>query len=432
VVEELGAERDAVEEALRKLENRAMSRIESSNFRVTLHQVLKHLIVTGNALLLIPTEGPARMYSLNQYCVVRDAYGVVTEAVIKETVHPSTLKEDVRKACAVDPSPKSGREEVDVYTKIELKNGGKFVEYFQEINDIEVPESRGRNKVSESPFIFLRWTAVENEDYGRGLVEEYIGDLHGLDVISKAILSFSAAAGKIVLFVHPNATTDVDALVEAESGDVITGKIEDVDVLQLDKYADFRVSKEVADELTSRLSNAFLLQSGMIRDAERVTAQEIRAMAQELEDVLGGVYTVLSRELQLPIVKRLIAQMRRAGEFPILPKVNGQDTIEPVIVTGFDALGRGHELNRLRAYFTDLAQVVGPQALQRFDVEKVAKTLATAHNVDVDGLLKDEGLIAEEQQAQMAAQIMDKAVGPVSGALAKNISDLVTRGESNG
>lgn len=428
VAEALGKDaKTDLDAKLRKLENRAMRRVERGNLRVMTHSVLKHLIVTGNAGLYMPKGGRNRMYRLDQYCAVRDAAGTMHEAVIKETVHPTTLSEEVRRTCLVDRqeggSAKKDKDEVDVYTWIKLTNEGRTIEYHQEINDIEVPASKGRNKVEESPYLFLRWTAGANEDYGRGLVEEYIGDLRSLEGLSKSIVGFSAVAAKIILLLKPSNSTDAKKLTEAETGDVVTGTLEDIDILQLDKYADFRVAKEVIDELTLRLSHAFLLQSGTVRDAERVTAAEIQRMAQELEDVLGGVYTVFSQEFQLPVVRRLIAQMKAEGDFPPLPKVDGQPVIEPLIVTGFDALGRGHELNRLRAYFADLINTAGEGALKLFDPKAIATKFATAHNVDVEGLFKDAEMLAQEQAQETAAMLAEKAAAPVAGALAKGAVD---------
>lgn len=420
IIEELGEGRAAVEEGLRKMENRMMKRVEAGNLRTMLHSAIKHMIVTGNSLVYMPTDGGVRMYRLSQYCCVRDPMGRVIEIVTKESVHPTSLSDEVKQATEVSTGVDKD-EPVDVYTHVQHTAKDR-VEWYQEINDKRVPGSEGRAKAAESPFIVLRWTAVENEDYGRGLVEEYQGDLRSLEGLSKGIVGFSAVAAKIIFLLHPNSTTDEDSLAEAESGDIVTGRIDDIDVLQLDKYADFQVAKGVIDDLTLRLSHAFLLQSGTIRNAERVTAEEIRAQAQELEDVLGGVYTVQSQELQLPIVNRLMAQMRASGEFPALPKVDGRPAIVPKIVTGFEALGRGHELNRYRAYFSEGAALFGEAFVAQFNVERAARLLSTQHNVDVDDILKTPEEHEQEQQAQMGAQMMDKAAAPVAGAVAKSMT----------
>ena len=239
--------------------------------------------------------------------------GTVTKVVITEKVHPLTLDEKVLAICRVVTDGRDNTEMCVVYTCMKITPAGGY-EWYQEINDIQIPDSQGSTPKGETPpYLPLRWQAVSGNDYGIGLVEEYLGDLRSLEGLMKSVLGFSAAAAKIILLLHPNSSTDEDALAAAESGDIVEGTLTDIDILQLDKYADFKVAKTVMDDLTMRLSHAFLLQSGTVRDAERVTAAEISAMAQELEDVLGGVYTVMSQELQLPLVKRLYLPRKPQG-----------------------------------------------------------------------------------------------------------------------
>jgi hypothetical protein len=87
---------------------------------------------------------------------------------------------------------------------------------------------------------------------------------------------------------------------------------------------------------------AFLLNSAIQRNAERVTAEEIRYMAQELEAALGGIYSTLSQEFQLPFVTRVMFQMERQKKLPVLP----EGLVKPAIITGVEALGRGNDVVR--------------------------------------------------------------------------------------
>ena len=66
-------------------------------------------------------------------------------------------------------------------------------------------------------------------------------------------------------------------------------------MLQTDKQYDLRVVVDAIQRFEERMSFAFLLNAAVQRDAERVTAQEIRYMANELETALGGVYSLLSQ-----------------------------------------------------------------------------------------------------------------------------------------
>jgi len=193
--------------------------------------------------------------------------------------------------------------------------------------------------------------------------------------------------------------------------------------LTLEKYADFQVAEKVVANLEQQLARAFLLRSAMTRDAERVTAEEIRAVAQELEDVLGGVYTVQANELQLPFVKRQMMLMQRKGELPAMPK----GSVDPVIISGFQALGRNQALNRLRGFVQDFATMLGPQAVQEYlDGSELGNRLGAAWGVtDLDSLVRDAQTVSQmrQQQAQAATMgnVIDKAAGPVAKVAAENL-----------
>ena len=120
-----------------------------------------------------------------------------------------------------------------------------------------------------------------------------------------------------MFLVRPNANTE-NRIAEAENGAVITGQPDDVRVLQTEKRADMQVSLQAITRIEERLSFDFLLNSAIQRKAERVTAEEIRYMAQELETALGGVYSILSQEMQLPIVNILMQRMSASGKIPKL------------------------------------------------------------------------------------------------------------------
>ncbi|MEM7200268.1 MAG: portal protein [Planctomycetota bacterium] len=413
-------ERTGADRELQRYEDALAASMEEGNLRSTVHGALLSLVVAGNTLLYTPKNGENRAFSLEKYCVARTASGRVTEMVIKEVVDPTTLDPKVRAACQCGDEhlpANDGVKTVEVFTRVVLDtaSGSPKHVWSQEINALPVPDSDGNAPEATSPWMPLRWKAIAGEDYGRGHVEEYLGDLRSLDGINEAILGFAAASAKVVFLVAPNSTLDADELQNAESGDVLVGNEADVTVLQIDKFNDFQAAKAIQDGLELRISHAFLLSSGTIRNAERVTAEEVRLQAQELEDVLGGVYAVLSQELQLPLVRRIEYIQTEAGN---LPKLDS-DAVQPVIITGLEALGRGHELQRFRDYLSDAVTLFGDEALRYVETEAGMHRLATMYNVDVQDLLRTAAEVAEDAQSELAASLMQQAAGPVAGQLAQ-------------
>ena len=74
-----------------KIERMIMDYINAQNDRVVVHTALKHLIVSGNALLFMGPNG-MKNYPLNRFVVNRDGDGNVIEIVTKELVSRRVLR----------------------------------------------------------------------------------------------------------------------------------------------------------------------------------------------------------------------------------------------------------------------------------------------------------------------------------------------------
>lgn len=408
-------QRAELEKRLAAVENRALQKFETSPIRPQKAEELLHLIVAGNVLTYFPSLEGHRIFPMDRYVLRRDAAGKPLDAVINEGVSPRSLPADVRAACGVSDDAK---EDVAVYTQITWDDNR--CRWHSEINDIKVPDSDGDSPLDVSPWNPLRWKAVPGSDWGRGHVEEYYGALQSAEGLAQATVEFAAVAAKIVFLVNPGSTTNVEDVNRARSGDAVAGKLEDIGVLQLDKYADFQAINTVAAKLDELLSRAFLLRSGLVRDAERVTAEEIRATAQELEDTLGGVYTVLAQEEQMPFIRRHLFILQRDGVIPRLPK----GAADPVVVTGFQALGRNHSLNKLRGAIQDLQALFGPEAaLKLLQGGPTASRILLGWGVeDPTSIVKTAEQMAQEaaeaQQAAMRQMLVEKGTAPmVAGAM---------------
>ena len=67
----------------------------------------------------------------------------------------------------------------------------------------------------------LRFNVVDGESYGRGRVEEFIGDIQSLESLMQSLVEGSAAAAKVVFMVSPSATTKPQSLAKAPNGAII-------------------------------------------------------------------------------------------------------------------------------------------------------------------------------------------------------------------
>jgi hypothetical protein len=392
----LADQRSEAEEGLAKIERMVMQEIEVRGLRVPISEALKQLIVAGNVLIYLPPEGQIRVFRLDRYVVKRDSMGNPLEIITKESLSPLSLPERA-KEILTDSESESTLQDLDLYTCV--KWSGSNWKVHQELQGKTVPGSEGTFTKTKNPFIALRFTHMDGEDYGRGYVEEYLGDLKSLESLTQSIVEGSAAAAKVLFLVRPNGTTRVKTLAESPNGAIVTGDDNDVSSLQLGKSQDFNVAQQTIQMLQTRLSRVFLMNSSIRRDAERVTAEEIRVARQELEIALGGVYAILSQEFQLPLVEILMHRMAKNKKIPQLPN----DALKPLIVTGVEALGRGEDLNKLGQFLQSLAPL-GPEAMQNLNIDDYIKRLAGSLGIDTEGLIKSEEQKQLEQQAMMEQQ----------------------------
>ena len=199
----------------------------------------------------------------------------------------------------------------------------------------------------------------------------------------------------------------------------------------MQKFNDFRVAQDTGQKIEERLAAAFLLNSSVQRDAERVTAEEVRFMAQELESTLGGVYSVLSQEFQLPLINLLLQKMVKAKKMPKFPK----DKVKPKIVTGMEALGRGQDLNKLSQFLEYLAPL-GPDVIsQKLNIDDYMDRLGASLGIDTGGLIKTDEQIQQEQaeaMEQQKAEMQEQQQAQMMGDVVKGATPQIAKGMSDG
>ena len=398
-----------IDKGLRTIETALMNEIEISNDRVAMFEALKHLIVGGNVLLYLTDDG-LKVYPLSKFVCKRDAVGNVLEIITQESVSPNALSpeflEQIKKKENYDE--KTMDSDLDIYTYVRRVNDDFM--WYQECKGEKIPGTDGRSKVDVSPWITLRFVRIDGEDYGRGYVEEYRGDLISLEALMQAIIEGAAASAKTIFLVNPNGVTRAATLAQAPNGAIREGSANDISVMQVGKAADFSVSQAVIQTITGRLEYAFLMARSVQRDAERVTAAEVTMMANELENSLGGIYSILTQEFQLPYLKRRMHMLVRSGKAPKLP----EKLVKPKIVTGVQGLGRGNDRNKLIEFIGTVSQALGPDIMRQFvNVDEAIKRLATSIGIDTANLVKTQEEIQAEMQAMQQQQLI-QSLGPAA------------------
>jgi len=412
-----------IEKNLSLIEETARLTFETGGWRPVMSEAMRHLVVVGNGLIMVnPSTQEVQFVDLRKFAVKRDPEGNLIKAVVHQKIDrlraaelmPDALDHEVgfnydpgRGIGAADPNS------VSLFTGVCLKDDGLY-HYWQEIGGKVVPDSQRKFKKDDCPLIPLRFNAISGENYGSSFVEELDGDLLALEMLSRAMTEAALAASKTVILVRPGASVTARTIATAPNGGVKQGNPEDVGAFRIDKQADFMVAERRAVALEQRLATAFMI--AYQRQAERVSATEVRAVIQELEDGLGGVYSSLANTVQRPIVEYLMSRVQKRQDVPDIPK-----GVDPIISTGIEAITRGQMASKLMQAGQISQQVLGPeQAVGALNPRAALLQIFTSVGLDADALLKSEEQIEQELQQRQMMALAERAAPNVVNAAAQS------------
>lgn len=395
----VGAPQDEITKMLAKAEKDAIKRLDKLSLRPKLYEAIKHLIVTGNVMVCFEPEA-MRVVGLKKYAVRRSVSGKLIEIMLADKILMDELDEDVRS----EAERFLGREDdrkVTLYRWIKMNRDGEY-EMTQWVDNFQLPKRfNGKWPEADLPYRVLTWDLADGQDYGTGLVEDYSSDFSGLSALSKAQVQGAILASEFRWLVNPAGQTRVDDFASTPNGGAMPGMEGDIHLIQSGKSSDLQITLNMSAEYVNRIGRGFLLGSMLVRDAERVTAEEIRMTANELETALGGGYSRIAVDFQVPMGNWLLASI----------DINVGDNFEVTVVTGLDALSRSGDLDELKLWLGDMASLASlPEALQlRLNLDTLAIALAAPRRIDVDAYVKSAQQVAQETQAAQAQQVQMQA-----------------------
>ena len=437
-----GAEANA--EAYSQMEalaGQVYARLSSGNMRESLFMALQQLIVAGDVLLVMDDDLSFRVYRLDQYTVRRDVDGSVVEIIYLDW-KPKEPNDDAFNAYDNQFFPSSwnamtAQPDYEAYFNRIVWNDTKGMwDFWSE-------DAEGR-KIDEgefvtSPFMALRWMGVTGEDYGRSHCEEILGDLETLEAYTKSMIDGMTAASTFWMSVNPSGITELDDLAESPSGSFIGARQEDVFTISPAQSISPQLSaaQTAVEQMRREVSQAFLIGSSGVRSAERVTATEVRMMGMEIENVLGGAFSAIAREMLEPIVRRTIIMLAKSGDLDerIVAEFSNAGRLDVDIVTGLQALSRDADLQKLMQ-MGEMVRNLPPEAVQSFKWQEYALALISAIGFDpTNWVLSDEekqAQMAEEQARMMemqAAQAMTQGVAQGVGGAAQGAIEQAAMGQ---
>lgn len=402
-----GIDKQALSSSLSRLEREAAPQVFNAGGLHALTHMIKLLIVTGSCLVLRDTTiHKFTVWNLHSFVVRRDGYGAVRDVVLKQRVLYEDADPDIREALA-----RSNRKKyvdgmyVDVYTHITYKQGtlNLYAEIQREVDGERVSKPSVYPE-HLCPWKVLDWNVIVGENYARGLVEDYAGDFARLSMTSEALGIYEQESLDVLRIVDEQAGSAVSEFKEAETGDYIAGRKDSVTAFEFGDYNKINALNGSIVGVIQRLSQAFMY-TGQMRDAERVTAAEVRNLIREVETTFGGVYSLLAHTMQAPFAYLSMYEVR-ASHSGILAGLIGR-SYRPDIFTGAAALQRSSEMQALVNATQEVAAILPPlvQSSQRIDADKLFEKIMLANNVDLESISKtpEELQAIADQRSEAAA-----------------------------
>jgi len=413
--QELSDWRSEVNVAVANAENDAMRMMDLTSYRPIAVQAVSHQIITGNIAMLRAPDGKRINYGIKDFCARRNVKGDLVEAMLKDNKYFGSLPEFVKEQVRTTRPDLKDEDECILYTRFSFE-GGKWMQT-QSIDEVSLDNETSYN-VKDMPLMILTWNLTRGEHYGRGLVEDYAVTFHNLDVTTKAMLDLIGISADIKWLVDPSSILDIAEWNAAPRGAYMPGRKDDISTPDFPKQVEISQLAERIQTWEQGLARAFLLSSAGVRDAERVTAEEIRFMAREIESAFGGLYSRLAIEWQKREADWLISQINFSEYY------QGEKIWEVRVTTGLESLSREGQLDMLRLAVSDLQMLneMPEPVLATIDIGKFATHIFMARGVKAIDFIKTAKQMQDEQQAAQAQEqqlIAQQQEGNVAAEAAK-------------
>ena len=428
-----------IDQYLEKLSYQVYNRLSSGNLRETIYQALQHLIVVGDVMLIMEDSMDFRIIRLDRYVCRRNVYGDIEEVVYieYESIDADTVDPMVAASSMQTMENKKGYKEIYNCVK---KKGDKWMSYQEDAEG----SSLGSGEYVVKPFVFLRWSGVPGENYGRSHCEDMIGDIKSLEGFTEGLINGISAASLFWMGVDPTGITEIDDIAGSGSGSFVNSRQNEVFTISPAQTMNpqIQATQQGVQVLRQEVGKAFLMDSASMPKGERVTATAVRMIGQELENVLGGAFSSIARDLMVPIVSRCVYVMITEGQVDdrlkeMFTKDGG--VLNVAIVTGLQALSRDSDLQKLMQMGEMVRNLPEPAAAM-FKWDEYGKALITSLGFAADKWIKDEEQVKAEQmemaqaQSQMQSQAQNQQMvsGAVTqGALQAAMQDIEQTGGAN-
>jgi len=377
----------AGQEATQKLRQRGLT--------VALTYLIGRFVMMGNVCWTQPKDDKEKIevYELNDVVVQRDNRGAVIKVILKDKMPkehlPSDIKEQIDKDFEI-----GSRKSVTLYTMARRLPNGKF-EIKQAVDEKEIDTGDNFYTPMESEIQFASLYTSRGRNYGVGVAYRYLKWLHAANIFADAKNDVAAMGSMVNWGVSPASAVRPEDFASREQGQAFSLRDGEIFPIVPDVGQQMQFAANSYAEVEQRLQRAFLMFTAVQRDAERVTAAEIRAVQRSLEDAHSGLYAQLAEEIQRPLAHYGLSLIDNEEIKPYV-----KDMVINLVAAN-EALGQNADLSNLLSSLNGVTVMnnIPPEIAQTLRKTNIFNTIFAANNVDPEKYIKSE----EEQQAEREA-----------------------------
>ncbi|ANS06230.1 hypothetical protein HOR19_gp37 [Phage MedPE-SWcel-C56] len=380
------------------VEQDAMRDLNMTAYRPQAVMAVINAIVAGNAIIHRQPDRKRVVYGIKDFCVTRNLKGDLTSVLLRDSKRFEDLGEDEQRLVEEAKGRQKQDASVDIFTYYYLEH--KTWHRVQSVDEVVIESTRESYSLEEFPCVDITWDLSRGETYARGLVEANSILFHNVNEVSAVILDIVGILSNIKFFVDPASSVDINELNNSDRGTYHLGREGDVTKPDFKHVTELEAMRTLVAEWERQLSQAFLLNAGTIRDAERVTAEEIRVLARELESAFGGIYSKLALNWQQREADFLVAGIEKR-----VPDLD-LDLHDVIVSTGMESLSREGQLDALRLAIGDLQMLdaVPEDVRATIDKQAFSQFVFTNRGVNLAQFVLSKEQIQANQDAEMKQQ----------------------------
>ena len=411
-----------INDYLETLSFQVYNKLSGKNIRESIYQALQHLIVVGDVMMIMDDDMSFRLIRLDRFVCRRDVYGNLEEVIYIEY---ETLPEVTHNNMTLHTGQSIGEHDRQGYRAI-------YTCAWKEDGVWKVLKQDGDNNTLEEgeyivpPFVVLRWSGIPGENYGRSHCEDVIGDIKTLEGFTEGLIHGITASSIFWIGVDPTGMAEIDDIAHSATGNFVSARPNEIHTVSPSTTMNPQISsvQNGVEILRAEIGKAFLLNSSSIPQGERVTATAVRMIGQELENVLGGAFSAIARDLMQPVVARTVFIMTSNGDIDERIRdmfMTQEGVLNVEIVTGLQALSRDSDLQKLMQ-MGEMVRNLPEPAVATFRWDAYGKALITSLGFDSSHWIKSEEDVRQEKmaaaqaQAQMEGNIQQQAMGQQAAA----------------